>query len=159
MSDLNELLNSVWLDDSAGILYWKDGQRKGKEAGTLDTTGYKRFKFKGKMYYTHRVIYAFYKGKMPDGHIDHKDGNKKNNVFNNLRLCTPSQNQANQKKSIKNTTGHKDVSFVENLGLYRVRVSINKKRYEFGYYKNLDDAALVATTARITLHKEFANHV
>ena len=158
MSDLEELFDHVVVNERTGVLKWLKGKTKGKEAGTVDTTGYKRFKFKGKMYAAHRVVWAIYKGSLPEGNLDHINGNKRDNNIHNLRLCTPSQNQANQKKSIKNTTGHKDVTFVEKLGLYRVRVSIDRKRYEFGYHEKIEDAALVATTARIALHKEFANH-
>jgi len=141
-----------------GRLIWRRGTRFGKEAGTLDASGYKKFKLNGKMFYVHRVMWALEQGEVPEQHIDHINGKKSDNKIENLRLCLPSENQANQKRSIKNKTGHKDVSYVQHLGMYRVRVSINNKRHEFGYYKTLEDAAQVATFARNALHKEFANH-
>lgn len=158
MSDETVKMLKAHLWSTDGKLIWRVGTRFGMEAGTVDTTGYKRFKLKGKMYSAHRVMWALKHGEMPTRHIDHINGNRADNRIENLRLCSPSENQSNQKKSVKNKTGHKDVSYVEHLGMYRVRVSFNNKRHEFGYYKTLEDAAQAATFARNALHKEFANH-
>ena len=157
-SELQMFNHYLRIEQKEGKLIWRRGARFGFEAGTVDKTEYKRFKLKGKMYYSHRVMWALHHGEMPAQEIDHINGFRQDNRIHNLRLCSRSENQANQKRSVKNKTGHKDVSYVEKLGLYRVRVSFNNKRHEFGYYKTLEDAAQAATFARKALHKEFANH-
>ena len=41
--------------------------------------------------------------------VDHLDRNRTNNMFNNLRRCTSSENNRNAKLSIRNTSGIKGV--------------------------------------------------
>ena len=90
--------------------------------------------------------------------IDHIDGNKLNNYISNLRPATPSQNQCNHKRSVKNTTGHKNVFFVPRLNKYRVRVQFEGQRQDLGYFDDIESASVVAEAARNKIHKEFARH-
>jgi hypothetical protein len=51
--------------------------------------------FNKKRYITgaHRLIYRHFMGKIPQGMVvNHKDGNKKNNLLSNLEIATPQQN-------------------------------------------------------------------
>ena len=142
---------------SDGVLRWKVGTRFGREAGTVNNLGYKVFKYQGNMYSVHRVIYLLMTGTKPE-YVDHIDGNKLNNYISNLRKATPSQNQCNQKRSRKNTTGHKNVFFVPRLNKYRVRVQFEGQRQDLGYFDDLESASVVAEAARNKIHKEFARH-
>lgn len=55
-----------------------------------DATGNK------KCYRVHRLIYITFFGPIPDGMvIDHADGNKTNNVVDNLRVLSPKSNSRN----------------------------------------------------------------
>lgn len=46
-----------------------------------------------KQIHVHRLVAAAFIGSVPDGHVvNHKDGNKSNNVLENLEYVTPSQN-------------------------------------------------------------------
>jgi len=161
MSDFNKQINRwagiLVYNTTSGKLYWDCGHRKNLEAGTLDTNGYKRFKYDDRMYLVHRVVFEIMYGWIPDL-VDHIDGNPSNNLHTNLRAATSSENQVNQPKSIKNTSGAKNVYWVEEHQKWRVRVQIQGQRFDFGYYDDFEDAALVAETARKQIHKEFANH-
>jgi hypothetical protein len=46
--------------------------------------------------------------------VDHLDRNRTNNMFNNLRWCTSSENNRNATISEKNTSGIKGVSKIKN---------------------------------------------
>lgn len=53
---------------------------------------------------THRIVYTWYKGFIPEGLIvDHINGNKSDNHINNLQLLTPQQNlfKARENKKMK----------------------------------------------------------
>lgn len=144
-------------DYKDGQLIWKSGQRKGKQAGTINGSGYAIFKYEQKIYLVHRVVFEMHWGFTPS-RMDHINGNRSDNRIENLRQCTVSENQSNQKKSVKNTSGVKDVFWTPKLSKWRVRVQFDKQRKDFGYYDELNVAALVAKQAREIMHKEFACH-
>lgn len=58
--------------------------------------GYIHFHLNGKFYYAHRIIWKLVIGEEPNI-IDHINGNKADNRFENLRSVTPSQNNLNHK--------------------------------------------------------------
>jgi len=61
----------------------------------------------------HRVAWAMHYGEWPeDGlQIDHINGDPWDNRIENLRIATPSQNQANRKKGMGCTSEYKGVSY------------------------------------------------
>ena len=59
----------------------------------------------------YRLVYMAFIGHIPDGmEVDHKDRDRSNNCYDNLRLATRSQNAANSTKKRTNTSGYKGVS-------------------------------------------------
>lgn len=65
--------------------------------------------------------------------IDHIDGNKKNNLPNNLRSVTKSQNAMN----MKNVTG---ISFCKRSKKWVSSIMINYKKIHLGSFQNKDEA-------------------
>lgn len=58
--------------------------------------GYRRFGLQGKVYTAHLLVYTNFIGDVPEGKvIDHIDGNKSNNHFQNLRAVSQSANMEN----------------------------------------------------------------
>lgn len=66
--------------------------------------GYLRVGFNGKRYSIHRLVYEAFSGERipPEKYVDHIDGNRANNAFENLRLVTQSENMRMAQKM-----GHK----------------------------------------------------
>lgn len=84
----------------------------------------------------------------PDGIcIDHKDGNPTNNIRNNLRFATYTENNLNRKTSSYNTSGTTGVSWNKRKGKWFAYITINHKRTSLGYYNNFDDAVQVRKQA------------
>jgi hypothetical protein len=57
----------------------------------------------GKIHYLHRLVFLYMTGKMPEGQVDHINGDKKDNRWCNLRGCTPAENQQNRHRAAKSS--------------------------------------------------------
>lgn len=83
----------------------------------------------GKKFYRiriHKMIWIYYKGKVPEGkELNHKDGNKSNNSLNNLELVTHKENMVHAVKIIKTiktgweaaTSKHSKVEYISILAM------------------------------------------
>lgn len=127
-----EFLNSVFIYKS-GKLYWKinrsSNARKGQEAGSLDSKGYRFIRLNKKAYRTHRIIWKMLKNEDPLGEIDHIDGNSLNNKIKNLRIVSHQENLKNCKLRKDNTSGITGISF-------------NKKRKKWVSYMHINGAMI-----------------
>ena len=143
-----------------GALYWrvKPCRRDpiGMKAGAFDASrGYTTVGYQRKRYYIHRLIFLFHHGYMPL-EVDHIDADRHNNKIENLRAATSAQNQRNKSLQRNNTSGHKNVRWVN--GKWAVELKINGKAKYFGRFEDLELAALMASEARDKYHGEFARH-
>jgi hypothetical protein len=72
--------------------------------------------------------------------IDHIDGDKLNNNFNNLRWCSSSENLRNSKISTRNTSGSKGVSWNKNANKWKAQIVIHGIYVYLGLYETLEEA-------------------
>ena len=155
-----EILNFLF-NYKNGELYWNFSlsckSPKGTIAGSVKKDNYRRIGINKKVYLAHRLIFMMFHGYFPK-FVDHIDGNKLNNCIENLREVTHSQNMKNQKISISNTSGYKNVSWNKKQKKWRVALKINYKDKEIGYFKDIELADLVAQEARDKYHGKFARH-
>jgi hypothetical protein len=87
--------------------------------------------------------------------IDHKNLNKKDNRFINLRLATQNNQQHNRKKFKTNTSGYKGVSWCKRTQKWQTSIMVNNKRKHLGYYISPIRAFAVYRQAAKELHREF----
>lgn len=124
-----------------GRLYWRDGPRAGKEAGTLDpTTGYKVFRLAGKKLLVHRVVWGMLANEVPKV-IDHINQDKTDNRYENLRNCDQKVNQHNRRgpKDKDNTSGRRGVSWDKEKGKWEAYITVGRRKH-LGYYDELNSA-------------------
>ena len=136
-----------------GTLYWKNGRK----AGWKTTTGYEIVRIKGKSMYVHRAIFCMINGYLPKA-IDHIDGNKSNNLIENLRVADCSQNACNRKKRTDNTSGVKGISWHKPRQKWQANICVNQKQKYLGLFNTLEEAKQVVEKARIHYHGSYANH-
>jgi len=118
--------------------------REGKEQG-------------GKMrhVYLHRLI-CRPTADRPD--VDHKNRSNWDCREENLRACTVSQNQCNQKIRSDNASGAKGVGLHRATGKFRARVKIRGVERHLGLFVTLAEADATVRAARKEFHQEFARH-
>ncbi|MGL5456720.1 MAG: HNH endonuclease signature motif containing protein [Citrobacter telavivensis] len=93
--------------------------------------GYMSGKVKGKVYYTHRVVFFLHYGYMPE-EVDHIDGNRANNNPSNLRDASRQQNMQNMKA--------RGYSFDRHHNKFRARIYLNNKEIILGYFDKEEEA-------------------
>jgi len=143
-----------------GYLYWnicKQGVTKGSKAGSGQHRRYLQVMVNRKSYLIHRLIAIFHYGDF-DGIIDHVDGNTYNNKIENLRIVTHKENAWNAKKSIRNKTNVKGVSFIKDRQKYQATICIDGKNKNLGQFSSLEEAKEVVNKARSQLHGEYARY-
>ena len=130
----------------------------GQEAGCPMPSGYKKITIFGRQCLAHRLAFLYMTGTWPQGQIDHIDGNTSNNVWINLRDCSPRENSCNTSLRKDNTSGIKGVSLHKRTGMWTVHIYINGRDTNLGYFKDKTEAQEVITTAREQYHGEYARH-
>ena len=106
---LKELLK---YDPETGHFFWLV-DRGGIKAGDEDGCKKRAYVFvsvEDKIYRAHVLAWLYMTGSFPAEFIDHKDLNKQNNSFSNLREATKGQNMANVGLIKSNKSGLKGVS-------------------------------------------------
>jgi hypothetical protein len=101
--------------------------------------------------YLHRVIAG-----TPDHMMtDHVNGNGLDNRRANLRHATNADNQHNSKKANNNTSGIKGVYWEKTRGKWRAQIKVSGRRWQLGYFTNIEDAAAAYAEASARLHGDF----
>ena len=96
----------------------------GKCVGTLSkSTGRLVVRFNNVTYDLHQLIWIWHYGYVPEGVIDHKDQDKLNNRYQNLRDVSTTCNNRNIGLRESNTAGIVGVSFHSQRGYWRAVIS------------------------------------
>jgi hypothetical protein len=127
---IEHLRESLEYDTQTGIFTWRKNHYRpdliGKTAGSVHSAGYISIAVHNIKRLAHRLAWFYVTGNMPNGHIDHINGNKLDNSFNNLRQVTRFGNLQNMRTATKaNKVGFLGVS--AHQGKWRVQIMINGK--------------------------------
>lgn len=152
-----EYLHSILdYNPDTGIFTWKNRYGR-KSAGTL-SHGYISISIDKKFYRANRLAWLYMMGEWPDKEVDHRDLNKSNNRWKNLRMATPSENHFNVGMPSHNTSGFKGVYWDKANEKWRAKIVINGKFYSLGRYHLAKDAYMAYCEAAKKLHGEFVRY-
>lgn len=150
-------------EPETGHLYWikksSDKTVVGKRAGwQRSKNGYRQVGLMGQIIYEHRLIWMMVNGKLPDSQVDHVNGVKDDNRYENLRHADSSQNVANIGAKRDNTSGAKNVHWCNRTSKWIAKVKLYGKTHYGGAFDQYEDAVRASAVARQKVHGEFANH-
>ena len=156
---LKELLE---YSPETGLFFWlqdRGGKRAGDIAGCKKRT-YIVISVDDRVYRAHHLAWFYMTGDWPKPFVDHRDLNKHNNIWTNLRLATKSQNQANIGLIKSNASGLKGVSRYragEPYGKpWQASIGVNGKSKHLGHFATKEEAHAAYCEAASEIFGEFA---
>jgi hypothetical protein len=157
-----EIFNEL-LRYESGQLFWRVKPAKqiaaGARAGTNMSHKYRQVKTAYGYFLEHRIIWIMHNGSIPEGmNVDHKDRNPANNVIENLRLATQTQNMWNTPMKRTNKSGYKGVSYSKDKNKWIAQIGASGMKKHLGYYETPELASAAYQRAANKLHGEFANN-
>lgn len=154
-------------DPSNGLLTWKErtdaapwwnGKWAGEPAGSVTNDGYIRITINGRKYMAHRLAWLITTGAWPEPEADHKNTNRADNRWDNLRQATEMQNRRNRSIGRNNTTGFKGAFWNKEWRRWSSSITADGKNHFLGYFDTAEKAHEAYCAAADRLHGEFAQH-
>lgn len=156
----DELLRILRYDPDSGEFFWRVYRNNkaypGGKAGSIYPSGYVIINIKAKLYRAHRLAWFYMTGEWPTGLLDHEDGDRVDNRWGKFRPADPTQNSANSKMPVTNTSGYKGVYFSKHAKPWRAQISLNSKTKNLGYYDTPELAHAAYLSAAQAAFGEFA---
>lgn len=146
-------------DPETGVFRYRQsgfGRMAGAVAGCVQPNGYVKMSLNGKNGWAHRIAWLYVYGEHPSGNIDHIDGNQANNAIANLRVCDQSQNGANAKRRVDNSTGFKGVFYRKDTGRFTAYLTVKYKRKSLGCFNTAEEAHRAYVAAAEQHFNQFA---
>ena len=128
----------------------------GKPAGSLNSDGYLTIGLDDRLHYGHRLAWLYMTDEFPGETIDHKDGDRANNKWSNLRNATRQQNNFNIGLRADNSSGHRGVTWYARYGKWRATVKRANVTHSLGYFDKIEDAIAARQAAEPKFYGEFA---
>lgn len=153
---VDELKQILSYDPQTGKFVWLVRPSKsileGREAGCKEKRiGYRTIGYKGRIYKAHRLAWLYITGKWPDGLIDHINGVKDDNRFENLRVVDESGNSQNIRKPNKrNKSGFMGVILFQ--GKWRASITHSGKTHWLGDFTTPEEAHQAYLAAKRKFH-------
>lgn len=122
--------------------------------GSRHQLGYLRTELDGKLWQAHRVAFALFHGRFPEGDIDHINGNPSDNRPVNLREVTHAENMRNQRLRTNNKSGRVGVYVRKDSGKWAAQIRVEGRNIALG----LHDEHQAAIAARAAAEKQYGYH-
>ncbi|WP_418131424.1 HNH endonuclease signature motif containing protein [Variovorax sp. 278MFTsu5.1] len=138
-----------------GLFHWRVDRsgniKAGDVAGTLTGGGYVQISIDGKKLKAHRLAWFYVKGVWPEGEVDHKDTDRTNNRWRNLRDVPGRINTQNKRKAYSNNkSGMLGVSVCGKS--FRARICVDGVERHLGSFPTARKAREAYVAAKRTLH-------
>lgn len=126
----------------------------GSITGYLNHNGYLRTGIGNHPYWTHRLIWKLFTGE-ESPEIDHIDGNRANNAWENLRTATRPQQNYNRRHRRKSFSGFRGVYAERASGRWYAQIRIKGVKRYLGTFDTPEEASAAVETVARRLHGAF----
>jgi hypothetical protein len=149
-SELKQLLD---YDPNTGVFTWKVRKTNkiqiGDKAGNLSCKGYIVIAINQKSYKAHRLAWLYIVGDWPTDMIDHVNGCKSDNSWENLRDVSHRGNCCNRDKHRNGKLP--GTSWYQHHKKWRAQIRINGKIEHLGYFDTEEEASHAYLKAKANL--------
>jgi hypothetical protein len=154
---LRELLH---YDPKTGVFTWlyipgRPNKMAGKVAGRLKDNGYIGICVDGTQQYAHRLAVLYMTGSWPIEEVDHRDRDRANNAWSNLREASRVENATNTKFRAHNTSGARGVSWHSQRRKWRAGITIDGRNFHLGLFDTVAEASAAYQVAASQHHSSF----
>lgn len=150
---LKELLH---YDPETGVFTWAavvGSARPGDQASTfVNHYGYKLLRADRRSYAQHRLAWLYMTGSWPEAQVDHRNGQRDDNRWDNLRSATDAQNRQNMAKKRGTRATLQGVTWFPRDQRWMARIGLNYKSHFLGYYDTESEAHQAYLAAKAELH-------
>lgn len=119
-------------------------------------SGYRQIYFDGRPYNAADLAWVIMTGRWPCRTVDHKNLQRADDRWSNLRLASWSQNRANLRRYKNNKSGFKGVSLFRANGKWKAQIQVQKKKIALGHHATPEAAHLAYAVAAKKYYGEFA---
>lgn len=113
----------------------------GREAGAICSQGYVTMSVGAKTYKAHRLAFLLMTGEMPKSQVDHINGDRADNRWENLRDVPKLLNALNQKRHSTNKSGVTGVRFAAHINKWMAYIGHDNRMHHLGVFDTLEEAA------------------
>ncbi len=158
---LEKMKAALRYDPESGLFHWlvdNGPVSAGDQAGCVAPSGYVMIGWDYRNYRAHRLAWLFMTGDWPPKgkEIDHRNRQKSDNRWSNLRLADRVQNGANITVKSDNKSGVRGVYRNQKRGIWEASIRVNYKRIWLGEHATIEAAAEARAKAEKIHYGEFA---
>lgn len=132
-----ELHKLLHYHPGTGVFTWRiqssPRAKAGTVAGTSEKRGHRKIRVQGVTYKSHRLAFIYMVGWVPP-QVDHINRDPSDNRWCNLRAATVSQNAANAKHRVNNTSGYRGVTWDKSRSKWKASICVQGKQKHIGNF-------------------------
>lgn len=141
---VERLRELVHYDPCTGVFTWlqdRGPRHAGEQAGTITKQGYRQLALDRSQYRANRMAVLYMTGELPKGQVDHINGDRLDDRYENLRDVSHGANQENRKRAASNNkSGLLGVFFVKRTSRWTARIRKGGKDHYIGYFDSAEEA-------------------
>ncbi len=125
----------------------------GEACGWINALGYRSLVIDRKYYLAHRLVVFFMTGQWPDAYVDHINGVRSDNRFENLRLASMEINMQNRRTARRDSvSGVLGAHWHKKSGKWASSIFADGKRHYLGRFDSAQDANSAYIKAKRQMH-------
>lgn len=140
----------------SGFFFWRVDrgakEKAGDVAGDLQDTGCWRICVDYTRYKAHRLVWLYVTGEWPEAFIDHINGNKLDNRFENLRDVSKAVNTQNQRRARADNKSCGLLGVSRNRKRWMANITVDRKPHYLGTFDTPEEAHAAYVAAKRVLH-------